>query len=146
MAVKNFLIIGLLLTGCASQPPSQQDANSPQQVISMAAEAAPQPVSTTVELQVRAVGNQHDITYLNSESDYRDQRNVSIAISPEARIKIETIFGGELSRAAIGKHILVKGVAKRVTIWFFDNNGRRSDKYYYQTQIFVSDPAQILII
>lgn len=146
MVVKNFLLIGLLLTGCASQSPSQQTANSPQQVISMAAEAAPQPVSTTVELQVQAVGNQHGITYLNSESDYRDQRNVSIAISPEAKIKVETIFGGELSKVAIGKHILVKGAAKRVTIWFFDNDGQRSDKYYYQTQIFVSNSAQIQII
>lgn len=146
MVVKNFLVIGLLLTGCASQSPSQQAANSPQQVISMAAEAAPQSVSTTVELQVLAVGNQRGITYLNSESDYRDQRNVSIAISPESKMKVEAVFGGELSRTAIGKHILIKGTAKRVTIWFFDNNGQRSDKYYYQTQILVSNPDQIQII
>lgn len=112
----------------------------------MAAEVAPQSVVATVSMQVRAVGSQEGITYLNSESDYRDQRNISIAISPAARIKIEAIFGGELSKVAYGKHILVNGAAKRVTIRFFDNNGQRSDKYYYQTQIFVSDPVQIKII
>ncbi|MDN4051554.1 hypothetical protein QPK32_00460 [Massilia sp. YIM B02763] len=146
MTVKSILLIGLFLAGCASQTPSPQAANSPQQVISMAAESAPQPVFATVALQVRAVGNQHDVTYLNSESDYRDQRNVSIAISPAARRKVEAVFGGDLSKVATGKHILVKGRAQRVTIWFFDNNGQRSDKYYYQTQILVSDPAQIQII
>lgn len=146
MTVKCFVLAGLLLAGCSSQTPFPQTANSPQQVISMAAEAAPQSVLATVALQVRAVGNQHDVTYLNSESDYRDQRNVSIAISPAARIKVETVFGGDLSKVAIGKHILVTGPARRVTIWFFDNNGQRSEKYYYQTQIPVSHPAQIQII
>ncbi|WP_036169305.1 hypothetical protein [Massilia sp. 9096] len=146
MTVKSVLLMGLFLTGCASQTPSPQAANSPQQVISMAAESATQPVFTTVALQVRAVGSQHDVTYLNSELDYRDQRNISIAISPAARMKVEAVFGGDLSKFATGKHILVKGRAQRVTIWFFDSNGQRSDKYYYQTQIPVSDPAQIQII
>lgn len=146
MVIKNFLLVSLLLTGCASQSPFPETANRPQQVISMAAEAAPQAVLATVAMQVQAVGNQQGITYLNSESDYRDQRNISIAISPAALIKVEAIFGGELTKVATGKRILVSGSAKRVTIWFFDSNGKRSDKYYYQTQIFVSDPAQIQII
>lgn len=146
MTVRSFLLTGLFLTGCASQAPSPQASNSPLQVISMAAEAAPKPVFTTVALQVRAVGNQNDVTYLNSESDYRDQRNVSIAISSAVRTKIETLFGGDLSKFATGKHIVVKGRAQRVTIWFFDNSGQRSDKYYYQTQIRVFDSAQIQII
>jgi len=146
MAVRRFLAAACLLAGCASQSPLPQDANNPLQVISMAAEAAPQPVSTTVALQVRAVGNQHEFVYLNSEADYRDQRNVSIVILPEARKKVEALFGGDLSKAATGKRILVKGRAQRVTVWFFENGGQRSDKYYHQTHIPVSDAAQIQII
>lgn len=146
MTGKIVLLMAFFLTGCASRAPLPQASNSPLQVISMAAEAAPRPVLATVVLQVRAVGSQNDVTYLNSESDYRDQRNVSIAISSAARTKIEAVFGGDLSKVVIGKHILVKGRAQRVTIWFFDNSGRRSDKYYYQTQIPVFDPDQIRIV
>jgi hypothetical protein len=146
MAVRSFLVAACLLAGCASQSPLPQDANNPLQVISMAAEAAPQPVSATVALQVRAVGNQRELVYLNSEADYRDQRNVSVVILPEARKKVEALFGGDLSKAATGKRILVKGRAQRVTVWFFENSGQRSDKYYYQTQLPVSDATQIQII
>lgn len=146
MTVKTILFAGLLLAGCANITPYPQTASSPQQVIAMAADAAPQQVYATVALQVRAVGSQDDITYLNSELDYRDQRNISIAISPSVRPQVEAIFGGVLARVATGKHIVVKGRAQRVTIRFIDSNGRPTNKYYYQTQVFVSDPAQVEII
>ena len=77
---------------------------------------------------MRAKGYQQDILYLNSERDYRDQRIVSIAISPAARVRIEAAFGGELSKAAIGKRIVAAARAQRVPIWFYDADGKRSDK------------------
>eukprot|EP01030_Chromulinospumella_sphaerica_P016622 gene16622-16438_t len=117
------LFLSQFLAGCATQVPLQKDALSPQQAIMMAADVAPQPVYVTVDLQVRGIGMQNGFTYLNSEKDYRDQRNV------------EAKFGGQLAAFARGKRILVKGPARRVTIWFFDDEGRRSDKFYYQTHI-----------
>lgn len=137
------LFLSLFLTGCATQVPLQKDALSPQQAIMMAADVAPQPVYVTVDLQVRGIGMQNGFTYLNSEKDYRDQRNVSLEITPEVLAQVEAKFGGQLAAFARGKHVLVKGPARRVTIWFFDDEGRRSDKFYYQTHVRVSDPAQI---
>lgn len=146
MTVNRILLAVFLLSGCASQAPRPLAARSPQQVIGLAAHAAPQAVNATVALQVRAVGNQKDVMYLNSEADYRDQRNVAIAISPAARMQVEALFGGDLATCAAGKNIVVKGRAERVTIWFFDSDGKRSEKYYYQTQIRVTDPHQIQVI
>lgn len=111
-----------------------------------AAGAAPGVVVMTVDLQVNAVGKQNGITYLNSELDYRDQRNISVVISAAVLEKIETLFGGALDHAAAGKHIVVNGPTQRVTIWFFDKDGKRTDKYYYQTHIVVSDPSQIRLL
>ncbi|MTW33183.1 hypothetical protein GM655_10130 [Pseudoduganella danionis] len=140
------LFLSLLLAGCATQAPVQKDALSPQQAIMMAADVAPQPVYITLDLQVRGIGSQNGFTYLNSEKDYRDQRNVSLEITPEALAQVEAKFGGQLAAYARGKHILVKGPVRRVTIWFFDDAGRRSDKFYYQTHLRVSDPAQIQLL
>jgi len=145
--MRNIIVIALfILAGCAGQRVSPEYAINPQQAISMAAEAAPKPVLATLTLQVRTVGTQNGITYLNSEADYRDQRNVSVSITPEVLPKIESLFGGDLAEVAKGKRILVKGPVRRVTIWFFDNNGERTSKYYYQTHILVTDPMQVQII
>jgi hypothetical protein len=146
MKIQRILLSACLLAGCASQPTMQPEASSAQDVIMMAARAAPGPVRATVTLQVRAVGSQSGMTYLNSEDDYRDQRNISIEIAPAALANLESTFGGALATAAVGKRIVVKGPAQRVTIWFFDKNGARTDKYYYQTHILVSDPSQIQLI
>lgn len=146
MKITPVLFAALLVAGCASQAPLPQDAKLPQQVISMAAEAAPNAVRTTVALEVHAVGIQKGITYLNSEADYRDQRNVSIAIPAQALKNVEAAFGGPLADVAKGKHILVSGAAQRVKIFFIDSAGLQSDKYYYQTHLVVTDPAQIRII
>lgn len=146
MKIMSITLAGFLLIGCAGHNPLNLAASNPQQVISMAAEAAPQSVFASVAMQVRAVGTQKDVTYLNSEADYRDQRNVSIAIAPAAREKVEAVFGGDLEKIAVGKKIVVTGRAQRMKIRFFDNDGKPTDKYYYQTHVSVSDPAQIQII
>jgi hypothetical protein len=146
LAKMKALFLTLLLAGCATQVPVQKEAIPPQQAIVMAADVAPQPVYVTVDLQVRGIGTQNGFTYLNSEKDYRDQRNVSLEIPAEVLAQVEAKFGGPLAAFARGKHLLVKGPTRRVTIWFFDDEGRRSDKYYFQTHLRVSDPAQIQIL
>lgn len=146
MNAKSVLFATLLLSGCATQAPLPQDASTPMQVISLAATAAPQPVLTTIAMQVHAVGSDGGVTYLNSESDYRDQRNVSIAIPVAALAAVEAKFGGPLDKTAHGKHILVHGAARRVTIWFVNSDGQRSNKFYFQTHIAISDPDQIQVL
>ncbi|WP_174273181.1 hypothetical protein [Sphingomonas bacterium] len=100
----------------------------------MRAASQPQGVTGTFGLTVRAVGEQGGVFYLNSELDYRDQRNLSIAIPADLYADLAARLGGSPREKLLGKHIEVTGVARRVTI-FFLANGRRTDKYYYQTHI-----------
>jgi len=51
-------------------------------------------------------------------------------------------LGEHPSVALKGKDILVRGKAVRTTIRLIAD-GRVSDKYYYQTHVNVTDPAQI---
>lgn len=130
------------LTGCATSP---LESNSAYITPSVAVQlAAARPVAGVFDLRVRATGAAHEMTYLNSELDYRDQRNVCVALTPEAVHALQVRLGGNAIDGLNGKRILVSGVARRVTIYFLEN-GQRSDKYYYQTHIQVTDPAQITI-
>ncbi|MGY1531546.1 hypothetical protein [Luteimonas sp. A649] len=87
---------------------------------------------------------QSNYTYLNSELDYRDQRNLSIEITTFAARELEAQLGAHPLAALKGKRILVQGAAIRTKIVFFAD-GRPTDKYYYQTHVRVSDARQITI-
>ncbi|MFT4994058.1 MAG: hypothetical protein ACI965_001080 [Paraglaciecola sp.] len=53
------------------------------QAIEKAAEAAPKAIEGFFEVHIKAIGKPHEVVYLNSEIDYRDPRNISIAIHPK---------------------------------------------------------------
>jgi hypothetical protein len=53
------------------------------QAIEKAAEAAPKGIKGFFEVHVKAIGKPHEVVFLNSELDYRDPRNISIAIHPK---------------------------------------------------------------
>lgn len=139
-----------LLAGCASTPPSAQTGSSPaswitpQQAVLLAADAAPSAVDGVFAMKVQATGTQNDQTYLNSEQDYRDQRNLTVAITPGAAQQLTQRLGEHPLIGLKGKDILVRGAAVRTKIYFFAN-GRATDKYYYQTHVNVSDAGQITL-
>jgi hypothetical protein len=145
-----FLLV-LALAGCASadrsSPPSTGTASgaeiTPTQAILAAAER-PAGISGIFEMEVRGGGRQNDWLYLNSEADYRDQRCLTIAIPPTVAPEVERQIGGDPVVELRGKTIRVRGTAKRTTIWFI-SNGVRTDKYYYQTHVLVTDPAQVAV-
>ena len=83
--------------------------------------------------------------FLNSEKDYRDQRNLSIAIGPHARDALLKKLGADLNSALMGRTIRVVGYAKRIKIGF-TVRGRFTDKYYYQTHVPIGDARQIEIV
>jgi hypothetical protein len=83
--------------------------------------------------------------FLNSEADYRDQRNLSVAIDKRAYRALRERFGKKLELAFRGHMVRIYGRAQRVRIHFVVN-GRPSGLYYYQTQVAVTDPAQIEIL
>lgn len=139
-----------LLAGCASTPTSPRAADpetawiSPRQAVFMAADAAPGGVDGTFAMHVQATGTQGGMTYLNSELDYRDPRNLTVAVTPQAAAQLAQRLGGPALAALKGRDILVRGAARRTKIWFFAN-GRVTDKYYYQTHVNVTDAEQITL-
>lgn len=147
-ALSAALIAISLLTACSSDP--YVDARplhgiAAQDAVQMAAGSAPRGVMGVFKLHVRATGEQDGRLYLNSEEDYRDQRNVAIEIPPAAAKQLSEQLGADPLVALKDKDLLVAGVAQRVTIYFYDNDGRRTDKYYYQTHVRVYNPQQIVI-
>lgn len=136
-----------LAAGCASVPANTNatDWITPERAVQLAAAAAPAGYGGVFAVRVQAVGTDNGNIYLNSESDYRDQRNLSVAITPSAAKELTARLGAPPNVALYGKRILVKGLASRVTI-YFSTNGKPSDKYYYQTHVQVSDASQIQLV
>jgi hypothetical protein len=80
----SFILIGAL-SGCASTtgPKDISQFITPMQAIEKAAALAPKGIKGFFELNVKATGKPNGVIYLNSELDYRDPRNISIAIHPK---------------------------------------------------------------
>jgi hypothetical protein len=134
-------LLFLVLSGCGA---TSSGWIQPAQAVQLAAEAAPSGVPGVFAVQVQATGTRGDFTYLNSQPDYRDQRNLTIAIAPAAARQLEAELGSHPRVALRGKRILVDGVAERTRIHFFAD-GKRTEKFYYQTHVRVTDPAQITV-
>ncbi len=118
---------------------------TPRQAIERAADAAPAGVDGVFDVNVRATGHQDGIIYLNSENDYRDQRNLTVDIPPAAAAALQAKYGESPETFFKGKHLAVTGQAKRVTIWF-SCHGVQTEKYYYQTHVEVADPSQLQVL
>jgi len=136
------------LTHAASDPPI-----TPVEAIQLAAKAAPDHgVQGTFLFTVKASGEnkRHTEIYLNSELDYRDQRNLTVKIEQPAIRELEAKFGKDLKTYFVGKQILVTGTARRVTIIFGKPrvsavNGSIRNKYYFQTHLPVVSAEQIVL-
>jgi hypothetical protein len=133
------------LTGCASprEHVSSQFIDAGQAVLQAAA-APRMGVTGVFALTVRGTGRT-EVVHLNSEADYRDPRNLSIAVAPAAAAELERILGSRPENALKGKRILVSGTAKRTRI-DFTVHGRATGKYYYQTHVRVTDASQITVL
>lgn len=116
----------------------------PERAVIAAARAAPAGVSGIFTMTVRAMGHQNGHFYLNSELDYRDQRNLTIAMSDSAGAALVQKAGLSSERSLIGHKIFVRGIARRVQIDFVVD-GRHTDKYYYQTHVVVTAPEQVTV-
>ncbi|MEN1961117.1 hypothetical protein WCE41_12440 [Luteimonas sp. MJ246] len=135
----------LMLGGCASPLPTG-DAPwiDPGQAVLRAAAAPYTGVTGVFALTVQATGRT-DKVHLNSERDYRDPRNLSIAVMPRAAAELEARYGAPPEVALRGKQVQVVGTARRVRI-DFSHDGKPTDKYYYQTHVRVTRAAQIQVL
>ena len=141
------LAIGCILASTGVSAQSTQRVMTPVEAITSAAEAATtsqRVVRGVFEIVVLASGRQDSLLYLNSELDYRDQRCLTVAITPAAQ-RAFAQRGVNPDSAFAGKRIRVTGAAQRITVWFY-SQGKRTEKYYYQTHVPVFRPDQITIV
>lgn len=145
------LLIAVVASGCATvdQRRITESAvvagTTPYEAIQRAAEAAPSGVPGPFLVRIQAMGADSRYTYLNTELDYRDQRNLSLELAHKVVRALELRLGTDLRSGLIGKQLLVDGEARRVRIVFFAN-GKPSGKYYYQTHVRVSDVRQMKVL
>jgi hypothetical protein len=142
------LTLAASLLGSSDTQAQQPTIITPIEAVMRAAEAATtkeRVVRGVFEMTVRGSGRQDSMAYLNSEVDYRDQRALTLAILPRAQAALQELYGTDVVNALKGKRLRVSGTAERVTIWFY-SNGRRTEKYYFQTHIGIHRADQITVI
>ena len=147
MIARSLMLLSLAgLAACkAETPPPLTAGMSAQQAVMAAAEAAPKGVEGTFSLMVRNTAMVGPRLFLNSQMDYRDQRNLSIAIESSALPGLQEKLGGDPQSVLKARDIWVRGTARRVRIEFTEN-GKPTGKYYYQTHVTVTEPSQISLL
>lgn len=137
------LIVSVTITACS---PKEPEIIRPKEAIMLAADIAPGGLAGVFEMRVKGTGRDGDYIFLNSESDYRDQRSLNVAVHPRATEEFALANNGLSPDVSLaGKLIRVSGEARRVKIVFLCS-GKQTEKYYYQTQVFVLDMDQIEIV
>lgn len=147
-AIRLLFLAGSAVATCSCatiESADRSDLISPFEAIQSAAAAAPRSVGGQFAIRVQGVGRQDGNVYLNSETDYRDQRNLTIAILPSAIGPLAQRYGSEADVFLVGKRIVVTGEARRTRI-LFTENGRPTGKYYYQTHVRVSNANQVSVV
>lgn len=141
----------LICSGCsvsAYQPVAEYPGTTADtmEIIRSAAQSAPKGVKGEYLLRIKATGKQGALLYLNTETDYRDQRNVTVALSSNVIAQLKTLYDVTPEQFFTGKKIRVKGDAQRVRIDFMNAEHKPSGKYYFQTHIDVSHISQIELV
>lgn len=143
MRLKLLVVLGILLALATPVGGSVFRTIKPEKAVMAAAKAQPDGVAGVFEITVRAFGYQGGQLFINSESDYRDPRNLTIAMSRATGAALQRKTGLPIA-GLLGRKIFVRGVAHTVRI-DFTTDGQPSGKYYYQTHVLVSDPVQIAV-
>ena len=140
-------LIGLIALAAATGT-SAQTSMSPADAVAAAAAAASHGMGKrgTFEFVVRSTGSSHGHVFLNSEPNYRDPQNLSVNLDLRAVGLLTRQLGASPEDFYRGKHIAVRGTARRVPILFTDDYGRSTGKGYFQTHVDVREPAQIAVL
>lgn len=145
--LKLLLLLLASLGGCASAPSTIGSAEwiDPSQAVQSAAAVPNSGVTGVFYMTVKSTGITNRRLHLNSELDYRDQRNLSISVNPQAAEELAQALSAPPESALKDKRILVSGTAKRVRI-DFTHNGLPTGKYYYQTHVLITKASQIKVL
>ena len=139
------IILLLVLSACSNYSKKSEKNILPMKAIELAAIAAPDSHSGVFEMTVKAGNLRERMLFLNSELDYRDQRNLTLVLRPAVIKQLTEKYGKDPLEYLLNKRVVVEGEAKRMKIWMFYKN-KKLTKYYYQTHIFVNSADQISII
>jgi len=146
--MKNISLIFVLMTflsACTQMTTVNSSVISPIKAIELSAESAPANLKGTFEFKVKSTDSEQRLEFLNSEIDYLDQRNLSIALRPNAVKELKQKFGDNPKVFLLDKNVRVKGEAKRVKTWVLYKN-KNTKRYYYQTKIFVKSADQLTVL
>ena len=136
------LLLALACAGCSSVQRGDRGWIEPTEAIRAANEDPSYGVRGHFVMTVKAIGGEHDVVFLNSERDYRDQRNLTVKMRKTLVPQVERRLGVPLQDLK-NRRIVVLGTARRVRILFLDEAGRPSGKYYFQTHVAVTSETQI---
>ena len=145
------LLIAALAVAIAASADGQVPAPAPSGIMSPEAAVAAAAANPrdgkrgTFEMLVRSTGTSHGHVFLNSEADYRDPNNLSVDLDVRATKSLERQLGAPADQFYKGKSIVVRGTARRMPVLFFDDYGRPTGNFYYQTHVPVREPGQITI-
>ncbi len=141
------LLLILFLSACTSthELTSSSGSTDVMRLIEKTAMNAPKGIKGTFQFSIKASGSVRQVTYLNTELDYRDRRNITVALHPKTIAALTKKYGFAPETYFIDKNIEVTGEAKQIKIWFF-SQGKRTNKYYFQTHIRVSSLNQIKVL
>ncbi|MBO9715627.1 MAG: hypothetical protein J7507_02190 [Pseudoxanthomonas sp.] len=141
MRFLTLLVIAISLSACSSVPANERGWIEPVDAVRAANDDPAYGVRGDFVLTVKALASYPERSFLNSETDYRDQRNLTVrmptSIVPELEQRLGVRFADLKNR-----RIVVTGLAKRARIDFLED-GRPSGKYYYQTHVRVDSPTQV---
>ena len=135
----------LLSAGCAHRsvtapPMTAAGLITPAEAVHAANDDPRNGISGTFLVTVRNIDLTGHGLYLNSETDYRHQANLTVWLAPDQADALQ-LDNLPLERL-VNRRLLVQGTARRAKI-VFSTDGIPSDKYYYQTQLRLNDPRQV---
>ena len=134
-------VAALLACACSSVPTNSKGWIEPIDAVRAANDDPLHGVRGEFIITVRAVDSTPDQSYLNSEKDYRDQRNLTVRMPSSIVPDIEQRLGVRFHDLR-NRRLVIHGLAKRHRIDFV-SDGKPTGKYYYQTQVQVSSPTQV---
>jgi hypothetical protein len=117
----------------------------PEEAVIKAAQADVAGIVAVYEVDVVRANEVGKDIFLGTQEDYRDQRNLAIAIRPSAFKQLMTRHGAPLAEKLKGRKLLVGGRARPVRIALTED-GKPTGKYYYQTHVVVTHANQIEVI
>ena len=146
--MRYLIIISILvLSACSSTPEValKSEVTDIIQLIEQAKRRFPEPVRGTFQIPIKATGSQNGVVYLNSNLDYREPTNITLALAPSTIESFSNTYHESPDSYFKNKTLEVTGKVERIRIYMY-KNGKRTKKHYFQTHIRVTSIDQIRVL